>query len=781
MKKKRIRMPGRSINKEWLFISAHAIAALFTLASVCPDSYGEPAPQTSRERSDQRERDQGEQEQGRDTSQRGKPRYQISADHKEKAGGEYEIASGYVDIFYEDMRIQADWVKYNLVTHEFHAKGNILFDTKDQFITADEAIINMDTQLGKFFNAQGATENEIYFTGDRIDKVGEDKYKIFNGTFTSCTQATPIWSFKCKEAVINLEDYALLKNPMMKFKKVPTFFLPYIILPLEKDDRQTGFLIPTFGSSSFRGTFLSNAFFWAISRSMDATFYLDYYTKKGLAEGADYRYAWDTNSKGNASFYFVNPKDTGDKAWKLNGEVMHQISEEIEIKGRANFFNDLSFIEEFEQDFDRVTLRSRDLQGYMTRRWSYYTLNFMADRLETFFFGGEDESIVRSHVPEIQFSGISRRIFNSPFYYSFESSYDYLMDNRSGAKFHRMDVFPRLSMPVKSIPWLKIDPSFAVRETFYTQQYGITETGLTDYGTILDDNVNRFYVNADVKITGPSFSKIFEKKGKFFAQKIKHVIEPQVDFNYISAIDVFDRLIRFDHVEAVAPLNEIKYGIANRFYAKKKTKGSKKPMPWEFLTIELNQHYSLDPELRTSFGSQYNRFTGGFIPGSSSNRLSPVEIKTRLAPGPDYSFGFQMDYDMYFRQISRYYLDATYGSEGSRFYLSGGWYKSVPLEFGRISANQLRTNGGIKLFKDIINFDFTLRYDIQRKNMQQGFFRLMYKTQCCSIACELNRFNFNFRRENRVSIILHLMNVGSFGSQFGERGFTQDRGGFYYY
>jgi lipopolysaccharide assembly outer membrane protein LptD (OstA) len=753
------------------------ILAAVAMLSACAYAYGAPPPQASGEE----DRDRRERDQQQEGSQKGKPQYQISADKKEKAGGDYKIASGYVDIFYKDMRIQADWVKYNLRTHEFHAKGNILFDTKDQFITANEAILNMDTQQGRFFHAQGATANEIYFSGERIDKIGEDKYKIYNGTFTSCTQATPIWSFKCKEATVNLEDYALLKNPVMRFKKVPGFFLPYIVLPLEKDDRQTGFLIPTFGSSSFRGAYISNAFFWAINRSMDATFYLDYYSKKGLAEGVDYRYVWDTDSKGDASFYFVNPKDTGEKVWKLTGEAVHKFGEDMEIVGRANFFNDLSFIEEFEQDFDRVTLRSRDLQAYLTRIWSYYSLNVMADRQETYFFGGEDDSIVRSHAPQVQFSGRSKRLLNSPVYYSFDTSYNYLMDNRSGAKFHRADFFPKMSLPIKSIPWLNIDPSVGFRYTYYTQHYGLADDGFADYDTVLDDPISREYLNVDVNITGPTFSKIYEKGGEFFSKKFKHVIEPHLQYHYISSIDVFDQLIRFDHVEAVAPLNEIQYGVTNRFYAKRKTKGTKKPMPWEFFTFELNQHYSVDPELRTSFGSQYNRYTGGYIPGSSANRLSPLEMKVRFSPEPDYSLGFQVDYDFFYRQVSRYFLDGMYGSEGSRFYISGGWYRSIPLEFGRISANQIRTNCGIKLFKDVINFDCTLRYDIQRGIMQQGFFRLMYKTQCCSIACELYKFNFNFRQENRVAIVIRLLNVGSFGSQFGDRGFTQSRGGFYYY
>ena len=54
-------------------------------------------------------------------------------------------------------------------------------------------------------------------------------------------------------------------------------YLPVLYYPTKKDDRATGFLIPTYGSSTLRGQSLHNAFFWAINRSQDATFMHDWY------------------------------------------------------------------------------------------------------------------------------------------------------------------------------------------------------------------------------------------------------------------------------------------------------------------------------------------------------------------------------------------------------------------------------------------------------------------------------------------------------------------------
>ena len=56
---------------------------------------------------------------------------------------------------------------------------------------------------------------------------------------------------------------------------MPVFYLPVFYYPIHKEDRATGFLIPIYGSSTIRGQTLSNAFFWAINRSQDATLYHD--------------------------------------------------------------------------------------------------------------------------------------------------------------------------------------------------------------------------------------------------------------------------------------------------------------------------------------------------------------------------------------------------------------------------------------------------------------------------------------------------------------------------
>ena len=85
-------------------------------------------------------------------------------------------------------------------------------------------------------------------------------------------------------------------------------YLPIFYYPIQEDDRATGFLIPTYGSSTLKGQMLSNAFFWAIGRSHDATIYHDWMSKAGQQLGGEYRYVLGPGSQGDSRFYLARRK-----------------------------------------------------------------------------------------------------------------------------------------------------------------------------------------------------------------------------------------------------------------------------------------------------------------------------------------------------------------------------------------------------------------------------------------------------------------------------------------
>jgi LPS-assembly protein len=96
----------------------------------------------------------------------------------------------------------------------------------------------------------GGLEPDVYFYGERIEKIGEDRYRIHKGGFTTCVQPTPRWDIVSGTATIDLEDYAILRNAVLRVKDVPVFYMPIFYYPIQSDDRATGFLMPSYGNST---------------------------------------------------------------------------------------------------------------------------------------------------------------------------------------------------------------------------------------------------------------------------------------------------------------------------------------------------------------------------------------------------------------------------------------------------------------------------------------------------------------------------------------------------
>ncbi len=219
----------------------------------------------------------------------------------------------------EDMHLSADQMEV-FDNHRVVATGNVLFESQSNRIASERLEFDTKTRTGTFYNASGTVsmanrvdrsmfgtqEPDAMFRGDEVHKLGPDTYKIVHGAFTTCVQPTPRWEMVGGSVTLKVHDHAFLTNSTLRVKGVPIMYLPAFYYPVQDDDRATGFLIPIYGASTVRGQSLSNAFFWAIDRSQDATFLYDWYSKTGQAFGSEYRYELGGGNHGNAQFNLLD-------------------------------------------------------------------------------------------------------------------------------------------------------------------------------------------------------------------------------------------------------------------------------------------------------------------------------------------------------------------------------------------------------------------------------------------------------------------------------------------
>ena len=180
------------------------------------------------------------------------------------ARGEWALV-GEAEIVRGDVSIYADEINYFEDENRAVATGNVLMSQGGNRIGADSANFDTKTMLGVFHTAYGIAtvqpqrrstvtapgafaapqmtgqENDVYFFGDTIEKLGPKKYKIINGGFTTCLQPTPRWMVG-STIVVNISHYTMLRNMVLNVG-VPLLCLPFMH-PTKKTTGPQGFCRP---------------------------------------------------------------------------------------------------------------------------------------------------------------------------------------------------------------------------------------------------------------------------------------------------------------------------------------------------------------------------------------------------------------------------------------------------------------------------------------------------------------------------------------------------------
>ncbi len=201
----------------------------------------------------------------------------MRAEHQEGEKGHYK-ARGFVDLRMGETRIQCD--ELDLVetdrpdgtkAQKIVAVGNVVFLRGEERLAGDRLEMDLESGLGAMVNASGFVQPGVFVEARKIERKGEKLYRIEGGTFTACAQPNPRWRFSLRSADLKLEDKIIARSVVLRVKSVPLVWLPILAYPLDSDQRSTGLLFPTYGSSQLRGKTIHTGFFWAMGRSFDQT------------------------------------------------------------------------------------------------------------------------------------------------------------------------------------------------------------------------------------------------------------------------------------------------------------------------------------------------------------------------------------------------------------------------------------------------------------------------------------------------------------------------------
>ena len=771
----------------------------------------------------------------------------MRAVQQEKDGSIYHLR-GKAEIYYRTYILRADQIDYNADTGDSVPEGHVVLDggPYDEHVESSHGTYNIRTQVGTFYSVIGTvgfrvrnsryvltSPNPFAFTGKIVEKHGPTHYLVRQGTVTTCQLPHPKWLFDAKRIWVDVDGTAKIYNSDFELMGIPVFYFPFATHPVQREERQTGLLIPTFGNSSTKGLIAGESIYWVLNRSMDATMGADYYSKRGWFERGEFRARPSDTSFVYFNYQGMVDRGIGDPPQNQGGEDARFMAERPfgTFRGVANvdylssFVFRLAFTDVYSQAVDSE-VRS---QIFLSNTTNGFHFDGLAERYQNFaicdpatdpaacpVYITQTELVRILHTPSIFISGEERQLGNTPLYWSFESAAEGLQRReigfRTAALVGRFDFAPSLVMPLQWQGW-SFRPELTLRDTFYTEE-GDPATSTT----AINDTLNRKALEVSAELRPPALSKVFDRP--WLGRKWKHVIESRIRYGYVTGVNNFADILRFDAADVLTNTNEIQYSVINRLYAKHLDPNVKDcdvpnmgtiavggapqvgAVPWEqppnpdakicasgpreILSWEIGQKYFFDPTFGNALvPGERNVFTAtadftGIAFLDSERRLAPIISRLRIETSPRTNTEWDVDYDPKTGQMtsSLALVNYHYGP----FTIGGGdaFLRVIDTAAGTSSTNcavrPASTSGcEFNQFRILLGYGqlnkrgfsaaTSFGFDANLGSLQYATVQSSYNWDCCGLTVEYRRFALgSVRNENEYRYTFSLSNVGALGN-----------------
>ena len=765
----------------------------------------------------------------------------ICAIQQEEEGSVYKL-HGVVEIYYGSYVLRADEATYNSDTKEATATGHFALDggPNDDHIRASHGTYNLALETGRFYDVTGTTglvfrANRVIltstapfaFTGKVVEKTSPDHYLVYDGTITTCELPHPKWEFDARRIIVDVGGNAKIYRSTFLLHGFPVLYFPFATHPVDKESRQSGFLMPSVARSSTKGNVIGDAYYWAINRLMDATVGAEYLSLRGWSQRGEFRARPTETSFVDLNYFGVIDRGIGSPPLKEGGENvrLNSAGNVDGFRGVANidYLSSFLFRLAFNEVFSQAVYSEVKSQAFLSKSADGFNFNGFLERYQNFLSTTPGQVITISHAPSFDSSTVDRPLRHTPLYWSFDASAAGLSRSepqecstsvflqsctppfRTGNLLQRFDLNPEVSLPLLFRGW-SLRPELTLHDTYYTEREPPAGGSIA-----LRDAINRSALDAAVELRPPTLERVFDKE--FLGRKWKHVIEPRAVYRFVTGVNNFPSIVKFDERDILTDTHEVEYGFVTRLYAKHNsdkledcsaimkalTVGGATPqstIPWqhpnalanapcqpgpqvrEIVTWELAQKYFLDP----TFGGalipgQRNVFTTtadltGIAFVTEPRHLSPLVSRLRVETTSRTDVEWDMDYDFQSDRLNASTLLANYhfgqmtmGGGDAILQIPGQTLASSsagePARFNQFRAALGYGQATKRGFSAAGSFGF----DSEAKQLQFVSSQATYNWDCCGMTLEYRSYSIaNVRNENLFRFTFTLANIAGFGS-----------------
>jgi LPS-assembly protein len=522
--------------------------------------------------------------------------------------------------------LSADRIVYRQADDEVEATGNVRLAAPDSVITGSHLRLRLEESVGTLktpaysLRHQPAPLEEaavtltglplttsggqaLATTGRKIEREpvtgsgvadvlefrGPDQYALANATYSTCAPGRRDWEVRIDDLDLDYtEGVGTGRGAVVAFKDVPIFYAPWLNFSLN-NQRKSGLLPPTIGSTSKNGLEMALPIYWNIAPDMDATFTPRLMARRGVQWNTEFRYLLGLHGgdslflpqvdEGQVRLEYL-PGDKLAKRDRYGYSITHsqRLADGLSAELKLNGVSDDSYFSDLTTRVGQVSQSNLLRQGTLSYEGAWYNAQLNVQTFQTLQVLPNTYTPYR-RLPQLKASAFN---YNLPQGLALNVDAEYVNFDHPNFLIGKRTIFhPQLSLPLGN-SYFSLTPKLGLHFTRYAldrlDRPGQDNPLLAGWLGAPDQpsrTVPQFSLDASV---------IMDRNFDWLGQSLVQTLEPRAFYAYVpdrnqSRIPVFDSsLADFNYSQMFSPnryvggdrigdANELTLAVTSRFLA----------------------------------------------------------------------------------------------------------------------------------------------------------------------------------------------------------------------
>lgn len=388
----------------------------------------------------------------------------VATGDRARREGAITTLRGDAEVVQSERSVQGQFIELDRADDSALVRDQIFLTTEQLLIEAERGTLALDSGAFRVDRAR-YHQRTIGAQGvaRRIEDDGEQHTRLETASFSTCPRQGEDWYLTASSIDLNRDSrQGTARDVSLRFFGVPLFYTPWLRFPLGSE-RMTGFLAPTFGTSTNSGTEISIPWYWNAAPNFDATLTPVFLERRGGQLRSRWRWLNRQGSWELENEYLPDDRQFGDDRSLTRIEHEGRLGRSWSTSIEAADASDEEYFDDFGNDLDvagQTHLRREAEIGWRGRK-SEFTVS--AQSFQTVDRDIPEASRPFKQLPKAEFIGEDYDA--GPFAFDIDvEAIQWERDERTTGS--RVRVVPALRAPIERPGWF-VRPRLALDYTQY--------------------------------------------------------------------------------------------------------------------------------------------------------------------------------------------------------------------------------------------------------------------------------------------------------------------------